>query len=68
MRNINKKLMRKFIGDKNYLSMNTTNEIRKVISEQVEKKSLLNKESNIIKKRLQFVLESSNRRHLSCKI
>jgi len=38
--------------------------IRKAISEQVEKKSLLNKESNIIKKRLLFVLESSNRRHL----
>jgi hypothetical protein len=33
MRNINKKLMRKFIGDKNYLSMNSTPEIRKVISE-----------------------------------
>jgi hypothetical protein len=38
--------------------------IRKAISEQVEKKSLLNKESNLIKKRLLFVLESSNRRHL----
>jgi hypothetical protein len=44
--------------------MNIGQTIRKVISEQTEKKSLLKKESNIIKKRLLFVLESSNRRHL----
>jgi len=44
--------------------MNIGQTIRKVISEQTEKKSLLKKESNLIKKRLQFVLESSNRRHL----
>ena len=44
--------------------MNIGQTIRKVISEQAEKKSLLKKESNIIKKRLLFVLETSNRRHL----
>jgi len=33
MRNINKKIMRKLIGEKQFLNMTTTHELRKVISE-----------------------------------
>jgi hypothetical protein len=44
--------------------MGISHTIRKVISEQSEKKSLLLKESQIIKNRLLFVYNSSNRRTL----
>jgi len=67
MRNFNKKLMRKFIGDKNYLSMNTANEIRKVISES---NYSTNGESFIVIKNIdncEVILNSNTTNHIFIK-